>query len=796
MSAALPALLDFLRSRGSLKRAYQPLRQELPEWIYRTAAAGGHELVLAAIAQLLAMAEEHLAGAAPSEWPGASAMAYCALLLDAASQLSTPCTAAHADEARSLSGRHPRFFRKLCAVYGGGDAGNRHATSEAALVAARTLWARGDAGEVAHLIAEYSLYQAFDVLAVIDAVIDGNLPHAAVGLARTLPSLGVYLLEAYLRRHAARQAVRMLPRLNLPPSTLSPQLLRRLKIGLMAPRLRWLAHNRHWDLIDAFYRQAAFGVATAEPAEPAEPASTAGGDAIAGAVGAATGGPVAPELAIVHAAEAGAGVGTALDAAVAAGMGDAASVERLVSSTPLTAEDWVELAALLSHHLCGLGWRDVAVQGAVRHGLEPRLEGVLGTLSATERQAAVEVSEEAVATGAHHQQSVVRGTPALGPGNWDRSPPLTDDCDAAEDFEGGAEAEATASSPDGSSAAPVQYLALEVPTTRVLTISDGDGLRRMHRELTHPPTPPRARHHPSAAEAAARPLACGASLGGGDGGSGTEATKDGEGWTAALSDGGSIDAPGGDGAVGVLGIDVEWSDGDLLGDGVVQWIQLGSGTAVYLLDVPALTQPAHLGTLRSVLGALMSRPALLKVGFGLRQDLARLARCHEALAACAPDRVRPAVELGQLWQKQPRETMTASGGLAPRGRQAPGLTHIVRQALGQPLDKSMRLTNWARRPLVHPQLVYAALDAHCLVRVFCRWEHRRLLAAQAPAHGDVCPPVGARSTVCCVAALGTDTTEDAAAAPDGAAGAPPGPVRLTLVTGTSFAATLLGHGHG
>lgn len=38
--------------------------------------------------------------------------------------------------------------------------------------------------------------------------------------------------------------------------------------------------------------------------------------------------------------------------------------------------------------------------------------------------------------------------------------------------------------------------------------------------------------------------------------------------------------------------------------------------------------------------------------------------------------------------------------------------------MGRPLDKSDQFSNWERRPLRDTQLVYAALDAYCLIEIF------------------------------------------------------------------------------
>ena len=83
----------------------------------------------------------------------------------------------------------------------------------------------------------------------------------------------------------------------------------------------------------------------------------------------------------------------------------------------------------------------------------------------------------------------------------------------------------------------------------------------------------------------------------------------------------------------------------------------------------------------------------------------------------------------------------------PTGRRsAPGLALLVAETLGQPLDKSMRMTNWKRRPLVQAQAVYAALDAHCLVLLFAAWERERLLDGGPAPFSEMVPPRSSQRT--------------------------------------------------
>ncbi len=185
---------------------------------------------------------------------------------------------------------------------------------------------------------------------------------------------------------------------------------------------------------------------------------------------------------------------------------------------------------------------------------------------------------------------------------------------------------------------------------------------------------------------------------------------------------------------GVLGIDAEWCAAhDVFSDGGVQWLQLATVDRAFLLDVPALIAacPSHLD---ACLSALMGEPRLLKLGYGLRGDLLKVRAAHASLGSLAPDRVQPAADLAGGQRNE------ASGGQSGGEATAGGLSQLVAETLGRPLDKQMRMTNWERRPLVAAQIEYAALDAHCLVLVYGVRERRRLLEDAASRQPSTVPP--------------------------------------------------------
>jgi hypothetical protein len=69
---------------------------------------------------------------------------------------------------------------------------------------------------------------------------------------------------------------------------------------------------------------------------------------------------------------------------------------------------------------------------------------------------------------------------------------------------------------------------------------------------------------------------------------------------------------------------------------------------------------------------------------------------------------------------------SAEGRESKEGKkgQTKGLSKLCASCLGRPLCKIWQMSNWGRRPLRDDQIVYAALDAYCLIPL---WDHIRYI---------------------------------------------------------------------
>ncbi|XP_006863839.1 PREDICTED: probable exonuclease mut-7 homolog [Chrysochloris asiatica] len=196
---------------------------------------------------------------------------------------------------------------------------------------------------------------------------------------------------------------------------------------------------------------------------------------------------------------------------------------------------------------------------------------------------------------------------------------------------------------------------------------------------------------------------------------------------------------------GVVGLDLEWRPlFRVAGRPCASLVQLAMEGRVLLLDVRALSKPpgGHgAQALSQLLGRLLSDPSITKLGYGMAGDLQSLVTFCPDLAD-AEKQMQGAVDLqwvhGQMRSPDMRGRSVDAPG-APRG-----LSLMVEQVLGKPLDKAEQLSNWDRRPLREKQILYAATDAYCLLEVYralCRDPARFHLSE------NLAKSVGARRSV-------------------------------------------------
>ena len=139
-------------------------------------------------------------------------------------------------------------------------------------------------------------------------------------------------------------------------------------------------------------------------------------------------------------------------------------------------------------------------------------------------------------------------------------------------------------------------------------------------------------------------------------------------------------------------------------------VQLATDRHAYLFQIGARPAVAPVPTAAAppaipgidVLRAVLESPAILKVGFGLGDDLRRL-------------RAKLGIET--------RNVLDLSTALRRGERNALGAKTAVARFFGKRLQKSRKITttNWALPRLSDKQILYAADDAHVALRIYRHW---------------------------------------------------------------------------
>ncbi len=159
-------------------------------------------------------------------------------------------------------------------------------------------------------------------------------------------------------------------------------------------------------------------------------------------------------------------------------------------------------------------------------------------------------------------------------------------------------------------------------------------------------------------------------------------------------------------AMDVIGFDTESKPTFLKGEVSTgpHLVQLATDDAAYLFQIGA--EPAL-----DVLRAVLESTSILKVGFGLQDDVKRLRAKLDIDASNVLD-------LSTALRKGERNTLGAKTAVA--------------RFFGQKLQKSKKITttNWALPRLSEKQILYAADDAHVALKIYRHW--RREAGAGAP----------------------------------------------------------------
>jgi ribonuclease D len=129
-------------------------------------------------------------------------------------------------------------------------------------------------------------------------------------------------------------------------------------------------------------------------------------------------------------------------------------------------------------------------------------------------------------------------------------------------------------------------------------------------------------------------------------------------------------------------------------------VQLANDTHAYLFQIGSVRRPDDAGI--EVLRAVLESRDILKVGFGLGDDVRRLQAKLDI---------------------ETRNVIDLATALRRGERNAWGAKTAVARFFGQRLQKSRKITttNWALPRLSDKQILYAADDAHVALRIYRHW---------------------------------------------------------------------------
>lgn len=165
----------------------------------------------------------------------------------------------------------------------------------------------------------------------------------------------------------------------------------------------------------------------------------------------------------------------------------------------------------------------------------------------------------------------------------------------------------------------------------------------------------------------------------------------------------------------IVSIDCEWKPSFGASQSQVALIQIATLNNVYLIDTLILNKQEYSSFWYTFHKSLLDNAEIIKVGFGLEQDLREVKASVVGLSNIKV-KGEGLLDLILLWK-----SLLDSGLILPSNSDNGGssLSCLVQSCFGLPLEKSEQCSNWELRPLRSTQIQYAALDAHVLLQIYC-----------------------------------------------------------------------------
>lgn len=165
--------------------------------------------------------------------------------------------------------------------------------------------------------------------------------------------------------------------------------------------------------------------------------------------------------------------------------------------------------------------------------------------------------------------------------------------------------------------------------------------------------------------------------------------------------------------IDIVSLDCEWKPSFGAKQCQVALIQIGTKDMVYLIDTIVLNKPEHASFWYSFYKSFLENAEIIKLGFGLEQDLREM---KASIVGLNNIKVKGEgfLDLGVLWRILVENELT----LPDCNDKGASLSVLVQTCFGNPLEKSEQCSNWELRPLRETQIIYAAIDADVLIRIY------------------------------------------------------------------------------